>query len=185
MLAWPLLAWPLLAWSLFAWIGQPSWGFPWPELQWIALAGGLGAILGLERELAGKPAGLRTHILVGAGACLLMLLGDLIVAQFASLHPGGLLSADPLRIVQAIVVGISFLGAGTIIHQGGEYVEGLTTAASILLTAGIGMAVAIGQMGLAIGATLFVAVVLYVVGWMETLIRMLRRHWRDKRSQEP
>lgn len=132
----------------------------------VALAGGLGAVLGLEREVSDKPAGLRTHIFVCGGAALLMILGDAVITEFRSRGHEGL-EADPLRIMQAIVIGISFLGTGTIIHQGGTRVEGLTTAASIFLTAGIGIAVAVNHILLAGATTLFGVFVLIAIGWME------------------
>jgi len=132
----------------------------------VALAGGLGAVLGLEREVSHKPAGLRTHIFVCGGAALLMIMGDAVITEFRSQGHEGL-EADPLRIMQAIVIGISFLGTGTIIHQGGTRVEGLTTAASIFLTAGIGIAVAVNHILLAGATTLFGVFVLIAIGWME------------------
>lgn len=77
--------------------------------------------------------------------------------------------------MQAIVIGISFLGAGTIIHQGNDRVEGLTTAASIFLTAGLGIAVAVGQVVLAAGITVFAVIVLALVGWIERRLGGSRR----------
>jgi putative Mg2+ transporter-C (MgtC) family protein len=136
----------------------------------IALAGGLGALVGLEREFAHKAAGFRTHIFVCAGSALLMILGAAIVDEFEKNHPGPTISSDPVRVLQAIVIGISFLGAGTIIHRG-SHVEGLTTASSIFLTAGIGVAVAIDRVLLAVTTTCFAVTVLFVIGaiqrWIE------------------
>ncbi len=140
------------------------------SLGLVALAGGLGAIIGLEREVSDKPAGLRTHIFVSAGAALLMLLGDAIVDNFEEQEANRIITADPIRVMQAIVIGISFLGAGTIIHQGKDRVEGLTTAASVFLTAGIGIAVAVEHLVLAIGVTLFAVIVLWLVGWLKRRI---------------
>ncbi len=144
------------------------------EVFWrIVLAGGLGALVGIEREVAGKPAGLRTHILICAASAMLMFLGAGIVAAFeVGDHVVG---ADPIRIMQAIVIGISFLGAGTIIHGGDRDVEGLTTASSILLIAGIGMAVAIDRLFLAVATTCFALVVLLLIGSIERLVRRWRR----------
>jgi putative Mg2+ transporter-C (MgtC) family protein len=131
----------------------------------------LGALIGLEREFADKPAGLRTHIFVGASAALLMVLGDAIIQEFREGSVAGtLLRSDPLRVLQALVIGIGFLGAGTISHQGNNRVEGLTTAASILLTAGIGVAVAVDHVWLAVETTLFAVVVLFCVGWLERYV---------------
>jgi putative Mg2+ transporter-C (MgtC) family protein len=141
----------------------------------VAIAGGLGGLIGIERELAGKPAGLRTHIFVGAASALLMILGSGIIESFQRADSSDVIRSDPLRIVQAIVIGISFLGAGTIVHQGGRDVEGLTTAASILLTAGMGIAVAIGRTWLAAEVAVFALLVLLVIGWLERGISRRRQ----------
>ena len=132
----------------------------------VALAAALGGVVGLERELSGKPAGLRTHMFVAAAGTMLILLGDALLVRHRD-EVGFVMNAgDPIRIIQAIVIGISFLGAGTIVHQGND-VEGLTTAASILLTAGIGIAVAIPKFTLAIGVTILAVLILTIVGWLE------------------
>jgi putative Mg2+ transporter-C (MgtC) family protein len=143
-----------------------DWSTELPMLIRVLIAGALGAIVGLERELSQKPAGLRTHVFVSAGSALLMLISQTIVLQFSAQGTNSI-SADPIRVIQAIVVGISFLGTGTIIHQGDREVEGLTTAASIFLTSGIGIAVAVGQYLLAGGTALFAVIVLYGLGWLE------------------
>jgi putative Mg2+ transporter-C (MgtC) family protein len=136
------------------------------DLGLVILAGLLGAVLGFEREASDKPAGLRTHVFVCAGSTLLILLGEAVVSTFES-HDAGMVRADPTRVIQAIVVGISFLGAGTIIHHGTHRVEGLTTAASIFLTAGIGIAVAAERLVVAGGTTLFALLVLTLVRRVE------------------
>lgn len=125
----------------------------------VALALGLGALVGLERELANKPAGFRTHMLVGASATLLMAAGDVIVEN---IDPSvSQLRVDPIRVLEAVVTGVSFLGAGTIIHQrDGSGVEGLTTAASLLFIATVGILVGLEQYILAVGATLLALLVL-------------------------
>lgn len=143
-----------------------DWSSDLESLGTVALAGGLGAVVGLERELSDKPAGLRTHIFVSAGAALLMLLGDMVLDNF-EYKGSGLINADPIRVIQAIVIGISFLGAGTIIHQGGDRIEGLTTAASIFLTAGIGIAVAVEHVVLSAGTAILAVLVLALLGWIE------------------
>ncbi|QDU62723.1 putative Mg(2+) transport ATPase [Planctomycetes bacterium Pan216] len=140
----------------------------WSEFGRVALAAGLGAIVGLEREIRDKPAGLRTHILVGAGSALLLVLGSPVIAEFKE-QGEDFVNSDPIRVMQAIIVGISVLGAGTIFHEGAHRVEGLTTAASIFLTAGIGIAVGVGKWPLALGTTMGAFVVLFVVGWIERL----------------
>ncbi len=91
----------------------------------------LGGVIGFEREFTGKSAGFRTYALVALGACLFCIL---------SLNLGGASALDPSRVLSQIVVGVGFLGAGLIIVQGGK-VRGLTTAAGLWVTAGIGAAV--------------------------------------------
>ena len=114
----------------------------------------LGAIIGFEREKAGKAAGLRTHILVALGTCV-----------FIVACSGSGISADALsRVIQGIVTGISFLGAGSILKLNEERgIQGLTTAAGIWITAAIGVAVGLGTLGLAILATILTVVVLVLV----------------------
>jgi putative Mg2+ transporter-C (MgtC) family protein len=113
----------------------------------------LGGFVGLEREFAEKPAGLRTHMLVGATSAFFVILATQIISSFDSPE---IMNVDPVRVIEAIVVGISFLGAGTIFkytRQGEGIVEGLTTSASILSVAAIGIAVALNAFILAVGAT--------------------------------
>jgi len=100
----------------------------------LLLAAALGAIIGYQRERAGKPAGLRTHILISVGAALFT------IGSFYGFGAG----ADPSRVAAGIVVGIGFLGAGAIIRRGEGVVEGLTTAATIWAVAAIGLAAGAG-----------------------------------------
>ncbi|MCI0721969.1 MAG: MgtC/SapB family protein, partial [Acidobacteria bacterium] len=108
-------------------------------LAYVALAMLLGGLVGLDREAARKPAGLRTHMLVSGAAALLVLLGHVMVRNYDA-KLASLLTSDPIRIIEAVITGVSFLGAGTIIRdpRDGGQVEGLTTAASLLLAAAIG-----------------------------------------------
>jgi putative Mg2+ transporter-C (MgtC) family protein len=120
----------------------------------VVIAALLGGLVGIEREFAERPAGLRTHMLVGATSTLFVMLADVMLSAF---DPRDILTADPVRVVEAIVVGISFLGAGTILKyrdQGERVVEGLTTSASILSVAAIGIAVALDVYVLAVGAAI-------------------------------
>lgn len=120
----------------------------------------LSGMLGWERESAGKPAGIRTHMLVGLAASLFVLLGELFIAHFST--GTAIMRFDPIRIVEAVVTGVSFLGAGMIFISKSELrVEGLTTAASILVTAAVGMMVGLSQYILAVGVTVLVFVVLH------------------------
>jgi putative Mg2+ transporter-C (MgtC) family protein len=151
-----------------------DWTTELNNLGLIGLAGVLGALIGVEREFAEKPAGLRTHCLVAAAAALLTLLGEQLVVQFTVENPDQVLNADPLRIIHAIVIGISFLGTGTIIRDNDHRIEGLTTAASILLTSGVGIAVAIGSYVLAIGVSLGTVIVLIVFRYINALIERMK-----------
>lgn len=131
----------------------------------VAIAMLLGGLIGLEREYARKPAGFRTHMLVAGSAALLVGLADVLVRQFA-LEQGApqYVRTDPIRIVEAVVAGVAFLGAGTIFRaRSGGAMEGLTTAASILLAAALGIAVALEQIGTAVGVTVLGLIVLRVI----------------------
>jgi putative Mg2+ transporter-C (MgtC) family protein len=131
----------------------------------IALAMILGAIIGLEREAKDKPAGLRTHMLVAGVATFLVALSDVAIKRFNVDLGSGLVRSDPIRIIEAVITGISFLGAGTILrHTGSDHVEGLTTAASLLFVAALGICVALSQVLLAIGVTALVLVTLRGLG---------------------
>jgi putative Mg2+ transporter-C (MgtC) family protein len=126
----------------------------------LAVATALAAAVGWEREQAGKPAGLRTHMLVGLASALYTGLATLAIAEAPGLAPG--VRGDPGRIIQAVALGIGFLGGGVISagrHDGRSH--NLTTAASIWSTAGIGIAVGLGHYLLAVGATLLQLVVLH------------------------
>jgi putative Mg2+ transporter-C (MgtC) family protein len=126
----------------------------------VALAMLLGGVIGFERELADKPAGFRTQMLVAGAAALLVGLADALLLRFI-VEGQTSVRADPIRIVEAIVTGISFLGAGTIFRRSrSEQVEGLTTAASILLCAAVGISVALRQFVLAVAVTLLALIVL-------------------------
>ena len=141
----------------------------------VALAMLLGGAIGLERELADKPAGMRTHMMLAGAAALLVGLGSALVDTFNRTLAGESLRVDPIRIIEAVVTGVSFLGAGTIIRRGAErHVEGLTTAASMLLVAAIGVCVALQQLVVAVGATALTLVVLRGLARVERWITRRR-----------
>ncbi|HET8771778.1 MAG TPA: MgtC/SapB family protein [Gemmatimonadaceae bacterium] len=117
----------------------------------------IGGGIGLEREYKGKPAGLRTNILICVGSALLMDLSMRVAQQ----HGG-----DPGRIAAQVVSGIGFLGAGTILHTRGM-ITGLTSAATIWVVAAIGLTIGAGYFIEALGATLTVMLVLIGLGWVE------------------
>ena len=131
----------------------------------------LGGVIGLEREIAGKPAGLRTNILICVGAALLT---DVSIQITMGIYPGAPRVGDPSRIAAQIVTGIGFIGAGTIMQSKGT-VTGLTSAATIFVVAGIGVAIGAGQYLEATGAGLLVAVVLAGLGTLEHKLRRARR----------
>lgn len=130
----------------------------------IAFAMLLGGVIGWERELADKPAGFRTHMLIAGAAALFVGLAFLLTRDYQSALPNSSFRADPVRVLQAVVVGVSFLGAGTIFRgRGGDKVGGLTSAATILLVTGVGMACALGHYVLAICVTVLTLIVLRVI----------------------
>ena len=130
----------------------------------IALAGVLGAAVGLERELRAKEAGTRTHFLVSMGSALFTILSQYGFDESLKVY-SSLASFDPSRIAAQVVTGIGFIGAGTIIFQK-HVVRGLTTAAGLWVTAAIGMTVATGLYALAIGSTILVLCCLEVFNYV-------------------
>lgn len=124
----------------------------------LALAALFSMLIGLNRERMGKSAGVRTHMMTGMGACL-----------FTTLSLHGFLDADPSRVASSVVTGIGFLGAGVIVKRHGD-IHDLTTAASIWMSAAIGMAVGVGSLLLASGAT--------VLAWIT--LEVLRRVTKDE-----
>jgi putative Mg2+ transporter-C (MgtC) family protein len=134
----------------------------------LVLAVVLGGAIGLERELKGKPAGLRTNILICVGATLLT---DVSIS--ISLVNGSRIG-DPARLAAQIVSGVGFLGAGTIMQSSGT-VTGLTSAATIWVVAAIGIAVGSGNFVGAAGACVLVTVVLAWLGRVEHRIKRIRR----------
>ncbi|AMR03683.1 MULTISPECIES: MgtC/SapB family protein [Bacillus] len=125
----------------------------------IGVAGLLGAMIGIEREIRSKEAGLKTHFLVAVGSALIMVVSkyafsDIVYEEHTSL--------DPSRIAAQVVSGVGFLGAGTIIIQK-QAVKGLTTAAGLWATAGIGLAIGAGMYVVGIGATILVLIGLEIV----------------------
>jgi len=127
----------------------------------LAAAALVGAIIGLQRQHAHKPAGLRTHMLVALGAAVFVLVP---LALHAPLGEVG-------RVVQGVAAGIGFIGAGAILKRGEEGdVQGLTTAAGIWLTAAVGVAIGLGGIGIALLATLLTWFILSAVVHIEQWI---------------
>ena len=109
----------------------------------------IGTIIGFEREFNHRPAGLRTHILVALGACVVSILGETLFTQYHALGA----NPDPARLSAQVITGVGFLGAGMIVYRHNG-VSGLTTAAGVWTTAGVGMACGGRLYVLAIGATI-------------------------------
>ena len=120
----------------------------------------LGGIIGWEREVHAKPAGLRTHMAVALGACLFTLLGFEIMAEAA--NRGDHVRADPVRIIEAVTSGVAFLAAGTI-FTAHDKVRGLTTGAGMWVAGAIGVACGLGQITLAAIVSVLTVFVLWVL----------------------
>ena len=142
----------------------------------VVLAAFLGGIIGVERDLAGKPVGIRTLMLVSGTSALLMVLAQVVAGVPPGQGNASGTGIDPTRVIQAIVMGIGFICAGTIIrHGGGDHIEGLTTAATILAASAIGICVALNQIILAAGTTVMTLVVLAGLRGLERWIRLSRK----------
>ncbi|MFC0225910.1 MgtC/SapB family protein [Serratia aquatilis] len=136
----------------------------------IALAGALGGLIGLERQLRAKEAGLRTHILVGIGSAMFMIVSKY---GFDDLLQLSHVELDPSRVAAQVVSGMGFLGAGTIIIQK-QIVKGLTTAAGLWVTAAIGLVIGSGLYEIGLYGTLMTLVVLEVFRQLSN--RLLGHH---------
>lgn len=130
----------------------------------LSIATGLGFLLGLERELRGKPAGLRSHMLVSMGAATFVMVGMQILFDTATGDPSARI--DPTRIVEGVIGGIGFLGAGSIIQARGS-VQGITTGASIWIAGAVGVASGVGNLPLAGLLSAFALITMTVLGRFE------------------
>ena len=153
----------------------------------IVIAALLGAVLGLERELSDKPAGLRTHMLVAEGAALFMVGSLLLTQEFAP--KGSSLSLDPTRVASTIVTGIGFLGGGAIL-QSRDRVKGITTAAAIWVAAAVGLLAGAGFYLVATGGVIIAIVTLALLALPERWIASsgVSRYlspWRDRDGPPP
>lgn len=155
-----------------------GWSTQLTVLVTVAYAMALGGLIGWERELKDRPAGFRTHMLIAGAAALLVGLGDLLGIRFSGNEYRELVRVDPLRVIEAVVAAVGFLGAGAIFRRtGGTGVTGLTTAASMLMAAAIGIATGLHGYVLAIGVTVLTLVVLRLLRVLE--VRMDRRRERE------
>ena len=140
----------------------------WELIGRIAVAGAITAAIGLERELSRHPAGIRTHALVGIGAALFTIAG---AYGFDQTQTGG----EMARVAAQVVTGIGFLGAGTIIRTS-DKVKGLTTAATLWLAAGMGVAAGAGLLLLTLATFLITVLVLLGIRVTSPLMRRVHEH---------
>ncbi len=136
---------------------------PLAALVRLVLAAALGAVIGIEREVGGRQAGLKTHMLIAVAAATFTLISFEIFADIAS-RPGA--NADPLRIIEAVTAGVAFLAAGTIIRTA-DRVRGLTTGAGMWAAGAVGVSAGAGYLILAAMATAVTFVILTVIRWIE------------------
>lgn len=128
----------------------------------------LGGILGFERELGRHAAGLRTHMLMAGAAALIVGLGDVVASHFTQERYRDLLQVDPIRLIEATIASVGFVAAGTILRSTrSERIQGLTTAASLIMAAAIGVAAGIGAYLLAAGVSTLCVLVLVVFRGIE------------------
>lgn len=118
----------------------------------------VGIVIGLEREFTHRPAGLRTHILVALGACVVSILGEMLFLHYRALGA----TPDPARLSAQVITGVGFLGAGTIMKEGAS-VKGLTTAASVWAVACLGIAAGFGYYAVALLGLFFILITLTLV----------------------
>lgn len=124
----------------------------------LACAMVVGIFIGLEREYTHRPAGLRTHIVVALGACVISIAGEMIYSQYAALGA----TPDPARLSAQVITGVGFLGAGTIMKEGVN-VKGLTTAASVWAVACLGLTAGFGYYSVALLGMVFIFITLTAV----------------------
>src|SRR6188768_4572854 len=129
----------------------------------LLVAVAIGGLIGWERERADKPAGLRTHMLVALGSASFTLLGFEVGDHLSPRTGDGF---DPTRVLQGVIGGIGFLGAGAIIQNRGQ-VSGITTAASVWVAGALGAATGVGAYVLALATTVMTLFILTSAGWLE------------------
>ena len=153
----------------------------------LLVATGLALCLGLERELRGKPAGLRSHMLVSLGSSAFIIVGMSVL--FATGEGDHAASIDPNRVVEGVIGGIGFLGAGSIIRSG-AHIEGITTGASIWLAGAVGVAAGINNFPLAVMVTVLGLIIMVMLGRFEhDIIKNLvdkkgKSKEREKKNEE-
>lgn len=129
----------------------------------------LGGVIGLDREIKRRPAGLRTHMLVAMGAALFTIITFELVSHTPPGASPGDVRSDPVRIVEAVTAGVAFLAAGAIVQSRGN-VQGVTTGASMWVAAALGVACGAGDYTIAIMATALTLFILAALAWVERLL---------------
>jgi putative Mg2+ transporter-C (MgtC) family protein len=158
--------------QLHAWIAALGW--PMEGVLRLVLAVIAGGLVGFDREVRGREAGLRTNMLVCFGSALVMLVSTRFAVYPWTSHPGINLNIDPARIAYGVMTGIGFLGAGSIIHNRGA-IHGLTTAAALWCVAAVGLAVGFGMYLLSAMATIMIVIVLWLLDYFEDVVPKLRQ----------
>lgn len=126
----------------------------------------LAGLLGYERDRKDKPAGLKTNMLIAGSACLMIMLGDYLIDFIAMDNNPDLIRGDPTRLLNAIIVGVSFIGGGTILKSAKDNtVSYLTTAATLLLSTCIGVSIALELYVVGVGIAILGLFINYTVGW--------------------
>ncbi len=149
----------------------------------VAIAAILSGMIGIEREKLEKPAGLRTNMIIGSISCFLVSISPAL-SNFVAAQVTGDLRIDPIRILQAIIIGISFIGAGTILKSQEENtVRNLTTASVLLYSTGIGISVALQVYVIAIGLTLF-GLLINSMNHMKPIRSLFNPKYRKMKSRE-
>lgn len=138
----------------------------WPICLRLLCAMLVGMVIGTEREYTNRPAGMRTHILVALGACVVAITGQMLRSEYGN--------ADPARLAAQVITGVGFLGAGTIMREGAT-VKGLTTAASVWTVACLGIAAGFGYYAIALAGMVFMLVTL-------TILELLQHHLPGRKA---
>lgn len=130
----------------------------------VTIASVLASLIGIERESEDKPAGIRTNIIIGGVSCLIISLTNPLLIFLDTHNNMKLINADPIRVLNALILGVSFVGAGTILKLADQKkVTGLTTAATLLYSSSLGIAVALKQYLLAVCIAVLVIIINHVL----------------------
>ena len=137
----------------------------------------LGMLIGMERLLVHRPAGMKTHALVSMGSALFV-----IISEYLALKYAGSSGFNPAMMASNIIVGVGFLGAGSIIFQSNRLM-GLTTAGGLWVTAGVGMAAGFGLFSLAIIATVLILIILIAMYFLEKPLRRISDNVNEQKTE--